>query len=478
MMSITLHVIYIYTLVPSVLQLSMKKWPVYIDSSMYSSLISNNQLERNALQYSMTAIYLTSKEFFTRTRRNYAKQSTLKSIIGRIKCCPFNTDNGIYVHNHWRFECILDLSLNVTFLYTKFGKSVHDFFSKRIPHGKENTGEHIIFTYFNKRYRTCYQGIKNLHWKKYHRILGIIGRRDYFNLYFPHNVTIDSHTYLSTESKFEVLFSVTPSLCVNQNCKISRNLISYRIRKHKRKPIVSYYDLSCYTAHRKISTFYINIVKTHKIVLNMSNSKYHDVTFRIFDGPDTRNRLMKVNKKVFLSSFFCYFEVDSFQNTTFHYSVRFSMQLGTVKKYHIQNKRIVSFTQDMCKTQYLMHCIFDISTIPRSPNVSVVHMRYSGPDYDKCRFGGVSIQHPKINERTMCDNYTKNPKRNSFEMVPMDSVGSEHHVIIVIYAYAPYHLTFTVTITVSASHCKGFTPCDYGEYQHVALSIHIDSYEL
>ena len=279
---------------------------------------------------------------------------------------------------------------------------------------------------------------------------------------------MDSHTYLSTQSKFEVLFSVTPSLCVNQNCLILPKLIYYTPRNLK--PIVSYYDITCYTAHRKISTYFINIVKTHKIVLNMSNSKYHDVTFRIFDGPDNRNRLIKVNKKVFLSSFFCYFEVDSLQYT-FYYSVSFSMQLGSVKKYHIQNKKMVSFTQGMCKPQYLMHCIFNISTIPRSPNVSVVHMGYSGPDYDKCRFGGVSIQHLNFNERTMCDNYTKNPNKNSFEMIAMDSVGSGHHVIIVIYAYAPYHLTFTVTITVSASHCKGFTPCDYGEYHHVDLSI-------
>ena len=146
---------------------------------MYSSLINDKKLEINTLQYSMTFIYLTSKEFVNRTGKNYAQQSTLKSIIGRIKCCPFSTDNGIYVHNHWHFECISNLSLNVTFLYTKFGKSAHKLYSKHMPHVKEKTGEHIIFTYFNKTYRTCYQGI-NTQVSIYYRTLGIVGRRGLF----------------------------------------------------------------------------------------------------------------------------------------------------------------------------------------------------------------------------------------------------------------------------------------------------------
>ena len=89
----------------------------------------------------------------------------------------------------------------------------------------------------------------------------------------------------------------------------------------------------------------------------MSNSKYHDVTFRIFDGPDNRNRLIKANKKVFLSSFFCYLEVDSFQNATFYDSFSFSMQLGPVKKYYIKNKKRMFITKYMCKTQSLVYCI-------------------------------------------------------------------------------------------------------------------------
>ena len=125
MMSSTFLTVYSYILVSSVLGSSTKIWPVYIDSSMYSTLINKKKLEKYTLQHSMTAMYLISKEFFDRTRRNYAKQSTLKSIIGRIKCCPFNTKNNIYVHNHWHFKCISDLSFNITFIYTKFGKSSH-----------------------------------------------------------------------------------------------------------------------------------------------------------------------------------------------------------------------------------------------------------------------------------------------------------------------------------------------------------------
>ena len=82
-----------------------------------------------------------------------------------------------------------------------------------MPHGKEKTGEHIIFTYFNKTYKTCYQGIAGLG-GLYYRTLGIAGRRDYFNLYFPYNFTMDSYTYLSIESKFEVfIFSNTLTVC-------------------------------------------------------------------------------------------------------------------------------------------------------------------------------------------------------------------------------------------------------------------------
>ena len=234
------------------------------------------------------------------------------------------------------------------------------------------------------------------------------------------------------------------------------------------KLYLTLYEDICKTKLRKLSTYYISTSKMYKLILLLSNQNNYAINVKIFDGPDDRNRLMKLDREIIpMSTFQCYLELDVPANRGVQFYVNFTRKLGNVTKYYIHDTKPFLITLNMCQSGYSLYCIFNISTQPKHPNISITNMVYSGPDYDNCRFGGIYIYQGNMDtnkhtEKHMCDNYTSNAPTNSFELFPMSFVGSGNYAMVMIFSYPPYSSTMEANITVLVSQCKGFMPCAKG----------------
>ena len=64
----------------------------------------------------------------------------------------------------------------------------------------------------------------------------------------------------------------------------------------------------------------------------------------------------------------------------------------------------------------------------------------------------------------LCNCYTKVPKQQSFDRVPMDFVTSGSSVWIIVFGYHPYNKGMKLELQVSVTPCRGIFPCE-GELQ-------------
>ena len=223
--------------------------------------------------------------------------------------------------------------------------------------------------------------------------------------------------------------------------------------------------------------------KLYKIALKFSENNDPVLKMNIYDGPDSSTQLIKFKGNyIAMSTFQCYLELQAILDGNFYLCSRFKELKFNAVIFSSENVRsdyiyleVITpaiITLDKCKKEYVIYCVYSITTDTMYLNVSMINMTYTGPNIKNCIFGGIAYYQneyvtPKNQSilkemKTMCDTYTRNPRKNSFDKLAMDIVSTESNILIVMYRYHAYYTGMEVTLNISVVPCKGILPCGGG----------------
>ena len=301
----------------------IESWLVYVNVSLYLTLHSNN-IKFTSLQQTAKNLYFSPKSLAKMSQQNFVQKTLVKSIVGSIKCCFLSSEPVLVVQKSWTFKSSPKLSFNLTFLYIRLKK--------------ENDGEMINISYKPEIY------------SKYSTMFYYFGRRDHFLIYLPRIFEMRSQVFLSSESKFHVMFTImkrTYDLTHFSLINYQRRLIWIMGEEFKLRwsllPIDCYRNVLYAHVYTTDKMFQLNLVIENIHIDERGVCINHNgqcLYIRVFDGPDNRNKQITSGSKLFreisttqaiisLSTFQCYLESNMLHDDM-SYSVKYIYPIGSI----------------------------------------------------------------------------------------------------------------------------------------------------
>ena len=485
------------------------RWKRYINVTWYNSwqrtrLKGMKNLKTETVLEHLIDIHKNSEHLKRMIRRNFssyyladasADQSLVKAIIGTIHCC-FTLVSKIKNKIMWEFETGSTFKINVTFQEVNLVHMRKGYFNKVTNHLGRRFLDELNFelVYVNRDLHR--------HGFKYDSpfVSFLMGKRNIFNMISNYGWLVITLMYFpATNTKLKLIFSVIEyhevQLSVN-NFYINDAEIVSGPGQLKFKHFCHHVNLGD-EARSQMRSYFIAVGKLERLRIKFKYNRTNIMKkFYLYDGPDDESPLIKtinshqihtmgfVEGGAILSTFHGYLKY--YAIVPFFYVEIYSIMQSNTQVIDVSSNVKLNFSSCYKKYSFKYHCIINLTTPINYINISLTSMIYDGPNIMNCYFGGVSyleyhmtevfpveftgtplLVEKYVERKTFCDSYTKNPRYNSFDKIPMDFITTSSHVLIVIYGHSPYNREMDVNFSITLTKCKGLIPCHYGKFSDI-----------
>ncbi len=462
-------------------------WTAYVNSSVHFFLQTCSS--DNAGTYTVVKLWTCllgyQTNFTDKKNINFGTKHEIKSVVGRLQLPVFvHFTIKLFVRNFWEMKLDHRLKVNITFLYFDIGyeKAV----ASRKPFKNrvflDDTEAFIITRLQCSRAGTYQADCQDA-------ALFFYGRRTKFTIVPKfHSIFLATQTFPLGEWKLDILFSV-----------IDKSMFTdFHYKSHSVRAVGGINPTKCNVRTKKLALSLHNCLYQYSFNGSKRLNSYHIVTKKIFkvklslsgwnvaehitlhDGPDEQAPPVKIHKNPTLENY-------TFTMSTFQCYLVFSWNIKTTPKLTIvvlparpvvHNVRIngtLHFSMDNLQiSSNKHHHIFHVHTDNGYLNLSLLYLDYNGPNILDCFRGGVvffqrahiyskgRLKLSYIEQVTLCENYTKTPRKHTFDKVPMDYVTSTSSMLLVIYNYVPHNTNMQMLIKISTTPCRGAFPCSKG----------------
>ena len=451
---------------------------LYLENCLSKTL--QRHIEKTSIRDVLAILHKKSFSLENLMKENFIRYYFVKSIIGTIQCCiPFGSHDPVkkeqklkssspspYANDCSPFNCKFQLwifnanskfKINITFLEVNM---MHEFKGDCI----------LAWLRYSKKYHIRSQEILFIDKEKPKRYRGeymdglcFTGKRNTFNFISHKGKLLIGVVIVPTDDiKLKALFTVLDSRLVR----------SFGIEYGYRNVYPTILLVNTVNLTNSIGSKMSYLVlkgKFQRVVLRL----WHNNASRIelFDGPDDKSLSVKSAEGYTLfSTFQCFVKIYAATSVEFASVIRISGIAQDVFQ-HVTVHNANLPLQDICIMKIVHHCIINVTgTNNVYLNVSIIDMKYSGPNIRNCQFGGVSYYEKIYNRsdpeerKSFCGRYTRNPQNNSFDIVPMSYVTEGHSLLIVFYGYYPHNQGMEINMEITITPCKGLYFCNKGEY--------------